>query len=131
MNKEFLKMQKLAGLITESQFKQLVKKNINEKLSSYQEGDDIFDVIYVDILSPAIEDYSENNSDGNDLDRDNSKDAIGFETDHQTDEQKENYLKYLKKKADEGNEIAQELFRIAKTLPEVKPLLKQLGFTTD
>ena len=222
MNKEFLKMQKLAGLITESQFKQLVEngtitykgptedspyrkeiyrdnkplltaetsqeeqgkisimlkgeniidqmyepsqladvlgydsvkelaqaiaektdaqfsEDINEVRTSYRPGDDIFDVIYMDIISPDEDDYYMKHG-RDDAYPENDTLGIGFKTgrtigtndgkgylDH-TEEQKENYLKYLKKKADEGNEKAIELFRIAKTLPEVQPLLKQLGF---
>lgn len=221
MNKEFLKMQKLAGLITESQFKQLVEngtitykgptedspyrkeiyrdnkplltaetsqeeqgkisimlkgeniidqmyepsqladvlgydsvkelaqaiaektdaqfsEDINEVRTSYRPGDDIFDAIYIDIIQP---DEDESNSDSGGLFDEPGMDGytggVGFKTGRQrnekgilihTVEQEKDYLKYLKKKADEGNEKAIELFRIAKTLPEVQPLLKQLGF---
>ena len=212
MNKEFLKMQKLAGLITESQFKQLTElkqgdkfnggfvlasdddndisdaefpkllalstddgvtkenfvvisqtepeygvnysgeqlidlinssngkiqiknpSSINEVRTSYKKGDDIFDVIDMDVIQPDIEEYSSNSSELSDEPGiDGYTGGVGFKTGRQkdkkyTEEQKENYLKYLKKKADEGNQVAKELFNIAKTLPEVQPFLKQLKF---
>jgi len=218
LSKEFLKMQKLAGLITESQFKQLTElkqgdkfkggfvlasnddndipdtefqellklskdkgvtkdnfvvistindervridgdysgkqlvyliknkpeiyqiKNpslVNEVRTSYRKGDDIFDIIDADVLQPDIEKYSSKSSELFDepgIDR--YKGGVGFKTGRQkdrngnftyTEEQKENYLKYLKKKVDEGNEVAQELFKIAKKLPEVQYLVKRLN----
>lgn len=212
MNKEFLKMQKLAGLITESQFKQLTElkqgdkfnggfvlasdddndisdaefpkllalstdddvtkenfviisqtepeygvnysgeqlidlinssngkiqiknpSSINEVRTSYKKGDDIFDVIDMDVIQPDIEKNSSNSSELFDEPGiDGYTGGVGFKTGRQkdkkyTEEQKENYLKYLKKKTDEGNKVAQELFKIAKTLPEVQPFLKQLKF---
>ena len=206
MNKEFLKMQKLAGLITESQYKQLTEfkqgdkvgkeyvlassddndiadgefeallvlckdanatkdnflvtsetkpdydvsysgkqliylinrgaakiicqDQVNEVITSYRTGDDIFDVINIDIIQPDEDDIKK---DDNYLDDEPGIDGyaggVGFPTGRQkdgkyTEEQKENYLKYLKEKADEGNEKAIELLKIAKTLPEVQPFLK-------
>jgi len=99
-------------------------------INEVQEGDNIFDIIDMDIIQPDIEDYSSNSSElFDEPGMKGYKGHLGFKTGRQkdngfkyTEEQKENYLKYLKKKADEGNKVAQELFK----KPEVQSLIKQL-----
>jgi hypothetical protein len=84
----------------------------------------------MNIIQPDIEDYSSNSSElFDEPGMKGYKGPLGFKTGRQkdngfkyTEEQKENYLKYLKKKADEGNKVAQELFK----KPEVQSLIKQL-----
>ena len=153
MNKEFLRMQKLAGLITESQYKAKLNENIEnwgdekddygnseknyktkpsladfdydrEAYTAYmeenfpgepldlQEGDDIFNEIDREIIMPDQEfNYGNDTTD----DEDGTNYGINFlttppknESDY-TDEQKKNFLIYLKKRSVEGNEKAIEL----------------------
>ena len=174
MNKEFLKMQKLAGLITESKYKELIKKENmddwgNEKddygrseqdyrqkpsladfdyneeeykkymeehfpeepldeMELYKEGDDIFRVIDLEIITPDQEEYNSKYGEGDE----ESNYGIGFSTNlsknkkgklDYTEEQKINFLKYLKEKVDKGDKKAETIYNIAKTLPEVQDYL--------
>lgn len=56
MNKEFLKMQKMAGLITENQFKQLNEESVSELNDNrYTEIDKIVDPMLVNNFIDAVE----------------------------------------------------------------------------
>jgi hypothetical protein len=153
MNKETLRMQMLAGIITEGQYKAKLNENMEDwgrgkddngnseedyiqkpSLADFgydkkaytdymeekfpgepldlQEGDDIFNQIDQEIIIP---DQDSNYANGTTDDEDGTNYGINFlttlpknESDY-TDEQKKNFLIYLKKRSDDGNEKAIEL----------------------
>ena len=167
MNKETLRMQMLAGIITEGQYKAKLNENMenwgNEKNDSgdseenyrtkpsladfdydeeaykkymeeffpgeqvdidesfrlYREGDNIFNIIDKKIIEP---DQDSNYANGTTKDNDGTNYGIGFSTQKlgkdYTDEQKQNFIDYLKKRAKEGNEDAIKLYKIAQTDPK-------------
>ena len=172
MNKEILRMQMLAGIITEGQYKAKLNENmkdwgreeddygnseenyrtkpsladfendeeaykkymeenfpgeplnLNESSRLYREGDNIFNIIDQEIIIPD-QDSNYDNDDTEDEDGTNL--GIGFPTQKvgkdYTDDQKKNFIKYLKNKADKGNEKAIELYKIAQTAPESKEFI--------
>jgi hypothetical protein len=172
MNKETLRMQMLAGIITEGQYKDKLNENIenwgneeddygnseknyrtkpsladfdydeeaykkymeenfpdeqvdiDESSRLYREGDNIFNIIDQEIIIP---DQDSNYANGTTDDEDGTNLGIGFPTQKlgkdYTDEQKQNFINYLKKRAEEGNENAIELYKIAKTSPEAKEFI--------
>ncbi len=172
MNKETLRMQMLAGIITEGQYKAKLNENIenwgneeddygrnerdykpkpsladfdydkeaykkymeenfpdeqvdiDESSRLYREGDNIFNIIDQEIIIP---DQDSNYANGTTDDEDGTNLGIGFPTQKlgkdYTDEQKQNFINYLKKRAEEGNENAIELYKIAKTSPEAKEFI--------
>ena len=169
MRKEILRMQMLAGIITEGQYKAKLNENIdnwgseeddhgnseenyrtkpsladfenNEKAYKdymeenfpnepldlnelYREGDNIFNIIDQKIIIPD-QDSNYDNDDTEDEDGTNL--GIGFPTQKvgkdYTDDQKRNFIDYLKNKVKEGNETAIELYKIAQTAPESKEFI--------
>jgi hypothetical protein len=172
MNKETLRMQMLAGIITEGQYKDKLNENIenwgneeddygnseknyrtkpsladfdydeeaykkymeenfpdeqvdiDESSRLYREGDNIFNIIDQEIIIP---DQDSNYANGTTDDEDGTNLGIGFPTQKlgkdYTDEQKQNFIDYLKNKAEEGNENAKELYTIAQTSPESKEFI--------
>jgi hypothetical protein len=172
MNKETLRMQMLAGIITEGQYKDKLNENmenwgneeddygnseenyrtkpsladfgndeeaykkymkinfpdeqvdIDESFRLYQEDDNIFNIIDKKIIEP---DQDSNYANGTTDDEDGTNLGIGFSTQKlgkdYTDEQKQNFIDYLKKRAKEKNEDAIELYKIAKTSPEAKEFI--------
>ena len=167
MNKEFFRMQMLAGIITEGQYKAKLNENmedwgsekddygnseenyrtkpsladfendkeaykkymeenfpeeqVKENKSSrlYREGDNIFNIIDQEIIIP---DQDSNYDNGDTEEDDGTNLGIGFPTQKvgkdYTDDQKQKFIDYLKNKAEEGNEKAIELYKIAQTDPE-------------
>jgi len=184
MNKEILRMQMLAGIITEGQYKAKLNENmdnwgnetddygrnerdykpkpsladfdynkeeykkhmkeffpgeqvdiddeqvdIDESFKLYQEGDNIFNIIDKKIIEP---DQDSNLANGTTKDGDGTNYGINFSTNlsknkegklDYTDEQKQNFINYLKKRAEEGNEDAIELYKIAQTDSEAKDFI--------
>jgi hypothetical protein len=191
MNKETLRMQMLAGIITEGQYKAKLNENmdnwgnepddsgrnerdykpkpsladfnynkeeykkymkeffpgeqvdiddeqvdiddeqvdIDESFKLYQEGDNIFNIIDKKIIEP---DQDSNYFNGTTKDRDKTNYGIGFSTNlsknkegklDYTDEQKQNFINYLKKRVKEKNEDAIKLYKIAQTDPESKDFI--------
>ena len=172
MNKEFFRMQMLAGIITEGQYKAKLNENmedwgsekddygnseenyrtkpsladfendeeaykkymeenfpgeplnLNESSRLYREGDNIFNIIDQEIIIPD-QDYKYDNDDT--VDDDGTNFGIGFPTQKvgkdYTDDQKRNFIDYLKNKAEEGNKKAIELYKIAQTNPESKEFI--------
>jgi hypothetical protein len=172
MNKETLRMQMLAGIITEGQYKAKLNENmenwgneeddygnseenyrtkpsladfendeeaykkymeenfpgepldLNESSRLYREGDNIFNIIDQEIIIP---DQDSNYANGTTQDEDETNYGIGFSTQKlekdYTDEQKQNFINYLKKRAEEGNEKAKKLYQIAQTSPEAKEFI--------
>ena len=172
MNKETLRMQMLAGIITEGQYKAKLNENmedwgsekddygnseenyrtkpsladfendeeaykkymeenfpgeplnLNESSRLYREGDNIFNIIDQEIIIPD-QDSNYDNDDTEDEDGTNL--GIGFPTQKvgkdYTDDQKQKFIDYLKNKAEEGNEKAIELYKIAQTAPESKEFI--------
>jgi hypothetical protein len=174
MNKETLRMQMLAGIITEGQYKaklnenmenwgneidddgnsekdykpkpsladfdydeEAYKKYMEENFPGepldlnefsrplYKEGDDIFNIIDKKIIEP---DQDSNYANGTTDDEDGTNLGIGFPTQKlgkdYTDEQKQNFINYLKKRAEEDkDEDAIKLYKIAKTSPEAQDFL--------
>ena len=179
MNKETLRMQMLAGIITEGQYKAKLNENmdnwgnetddygrnerdykpkpsladfdynkeeykkhmekhfpgeqvdiddeqvdIDEDFKLYREGDNIFNIIDKKIIEP---DQKSNYDNGTTDEEDETNYGIGFPTQKlgkdYTDEQKQNFINYLKKRAEEGNEDAIELYKIAQTDSEAKDFI--------
>ena len=173
MNKEILRMQMLAGIITEGQYKAKLNENmkdwgreeddygnseenyrtkpsladfendeeaykkymeenfpgeplnLNESSRLYREGDNIFNIIDQQLLIDDIDDEGL----GNNYFPDGTsripiiKNIRGKKIPDYTDDQKQNFIDYLIKMKDKGNEKAIELYKIAQTAPESKEFI--------
>ena len=172
MNKETLRMQMLAGIITEGQYKAKLNENIenwgneidddgnseenyrtkpsladfdydeeaykkymeenfpgeqvdiDESSRLYREGDNIFNIIDQQLLMDDDDEKLGNNYFPDGTSRiPTIKNIRGKKIPDYTDDQKRNFINYLKNKAEEGNEKAIELYKIAKTSPEAKEFI--------
>jgi hypothetical protein len=172
MNKETLRMQMLAGIITEGQYKAKLNENmedwgsekddsgnseknyrtkpsladfdydkeaykkymeenfpdeqvdIDESSRLYREGDNIFNIIDQQLLIDDDDEELGNNYFPDGTSRiPTIKNIRGKKIPDYTDDQKRNFINYLKNKAEEGNEKAIELYKIAQTDPESKEFI--------
>ena len=172
MNKETLRMQMLAGIITEGQYKDKLNENIenwgneeddygnseknyrtkpsladfdydeeaykkymeenfpdeqvdiDESSRLYREGDNIFNIIDQQLLMDDDDEELGNNYFPDGTSRiPTIKNIRGKKIPNYTDDQKRNFINYLRNKAEEGNEKAIELYKIAQTDPESKKFI--------
>ena len=99
--------------------------DLNESSRLYREGDNIFNIIDQQLLIDDIDDEGLGNNyfpDGTSR-IPTIKNIRGKKIPDYTDDQKQNFIDYLIKMKDKGNEKAIELYKIAQTNPESKEFI--------
>ena len=98
--------------------------DLNESSRLYREGDNIFNIIDQQLLMDDDDEELGNNYFPDGTSRiPTIKNIRGKKIPDYTDDQKQNFIDYLIKMKDKGNEKAIELYKIAQTAPESKEFI--------